>query len=141
LWNAHVLPRRRPLLTWDEIRQLAQSGFTIGAHSRTHRQLPTLTDSELESEIAGSRDDLMNRAALQVTHFAYPQGLFDSRVVRQVQEAGFESASATRQGSPTGLWTLQRIPVSTRDGILRFTTKLLKAWSGWYTNRFRNRLA
>ena len=45
------------LLSWDEIRDLADEGWEIGSHSHSHPRLPQLSDAELEAgvgRVAGS---------------------------------------------------------------------------------------
>ena len=45
------LHKTRPYLTSDQIRQLRLDGFTIGAHSLSHRLLQNLPPEEIEREI------------------------------------------------------------------------------------------
>jgi len=65
---------RFAMLTAAELAELRDAGWTIGSHTRTHRALSVLDEGELESEVAGSRDDL--RALLHIDRmpFAYPYG-------------------------------------------------------------------
>jgi peptidoglycan/xylan/chitin deacetylase (PgdA/CDA1 family) len=81
-----------------ELRNMADAGIQIGAHTRTHPDLRACTDSELESEIAGSRADLEDLLSRRVDAFAYPSGLHDKRVVAAVMRAGFRSAVTTMRG-------------------------------------------
>jgi peptidoglycan/xylan/chitin deacetylase (PgdA/CDA1 family) len=81
-----------------ELRDLADAGIHIGAHTRTHPDLRTCTDTELESEVRGSRADLEDLLSTKIDSFAYPQGLHDKRVVEAVMRAGFRSAVTTTRG-------------------------------------------
>jgi peptidoglycan/xylan/chitin deacetylase (PgdA/CDA1 family) len=71
----------------------AQSaGNEIGAHSKTHPQLPLLTETEMQNEIAGSRQDLLSIGASPVNSFSYPYGEYNSTIISMVQSAGYKSA-------------------------------------------------
>lgn len=80
------------LLDAGQVRELADSGFEIGAHTRTHPHLTDLEDEELHREVAGSRDDVAEIAGSAPATFAYPYGDHDERVVEAVRRAGFSGA-------------------------------------------------
>jgi peptidoglycan/xylan/chitin deacetylase (PgdA/CDA1 family) len=89
---------RPGFLTRAQVLDLMQAGIQIGAHTRTHPDLRACANSELDDEIAGSRDDLEDLLGREVDTFAYPAGLHDDRVVDAVARAGFRSAITTRRG-------------------------------------------
>jgi peptidoglycan/xylan/chitin deacetylase (PgdA/CDA1 family) len=92
----------------DQVVEMAGSGVTIGAHSRSHVDLRTCSDDELVAEVRGSRDDLEDLLGRPVTSFAYPAGLMNDKVRGAVVAAGFRTAVSTVRG-----WT--------RAGSDRFT--------------------
>ncbi|HSR12547.1 MAG TPA: polysaccharide deacetylase family protein, partial [Thermodesulfobacteriota bacterium] len=47
-----------PLLTRDQIREMAAEGFRFGSHSRTHRSLVSLSSEAVKDEVEKSRGDL-----------------------------------------------------------------------------------
>ena len=64
---------RRPYLSADQVCQLAREGFTIGAHSKTHRRLFLLTDpQEIEDEIVNSCDQICRLTGKDQSPFAFP---------------------------------------------------------------------
>jgi peptidoglycan/xylan/chitin deacetylase (PgdA/CDA1 family) len=64
----------RLLMTWDQIRALRRAGMDVQSHTRSHRILQTLSSSELDEELAGSREDL-GRELGELPHMiAYPGG-------------------------------------------------------------------
>jgi peptidoglycan/xylan/chitin deacetylase (PgdA/CDA1 family) len=69
-----------PLLDWDALGRLRESGVTLGAHTRTHPNLPMLTDGLLEEEILGGADAMERRLGERPQGFAYPFGAVNSRV-------------------------------------------------------------
>ncbi|OUD01580.1 polysaccharide deacetylase family protein [Streptomyces swartbergensis] len=82
------------MLTWRQIRTLDDAGVEIGGHSRTHPQLDTLPLRGLTDEIDGCRRTLEDELGHKVRTYAYPHGYSDSRVRRNVREAGWSSACA-----------------------------------------------
>lgn len=85
-------------MTRAQLLEMVDAGITVGAHTRTHPDLRSCSDADLESEIRGGREDLEELVGGEVTSFAYPTGLYDERVQRSVAAAGFTSAVTTRWG-------------------------------------------
>jgi peptidoglycan/xylan/chitin deacetylase (PgdA/CDA1 family) len=97
-------------LTVRQIRELEAAGMDVGAHTRTHANLPSLPASALESEVAGSGRDLRHILGHPVYWFAYPYGAFDARVVDSVRRAGFLLAVTTRGGTSASTGAPLAIP-------------------------------
>ncbi|MGH7521338.1 MAG: polysaccharide deacetylase family protein [Gemmatimonadales bacterium] len=117
-----VAPTRRPWqpptwsrpAAWQAIADAAASGLHIGVHSATHRSLPTLTDADLHREVVESRDIIQRRVGVTPMFFAYPYGLWNDRVRRAVQSAGYGAAftlEADRGVKRTDAWALPRVNV------------------------------
>lgn len=85
------------LMSAAQIRQWACQGIEFGAHSRTHAILTTLSDTELEAEVAGSRDDLAAIIGAPVVSFAYPFGE-QTEAVRVAASEAFELAFGSEEG-------------------------------------------
>ena len=63
-------------MTWAQARELAQRGFAIGSHTRTHVSASALSEPELEDEIGGSYRDIVEQIGQNPREiaFAYPFG-------------------------------------------------------------------
>jgi len=85
-------------LTWAQIHRLAHHGNEIGAHTRTHPDLPTLSTAAQVREICGSGLDL-SAHRLHATSFAYPYGDFTTTTERIVRHCGFASGRAAWGGA------------------------------------------
>lgn len=59
----------------DQLRQFAASGIEIGAHTRSHPNVGSLSPAQLAEEIGGSFDDLEGWLERPVRYFAFPFGL------------------------------------------------------------------
>ena len=78
-----------------------------------------MTEDECRNELEGARDLLREWTNQDVTGFCYPNGDFDTEVIRLVGEAGHAYACTTRPGRNavgTDRFRLRRIDV-TRDRI------------------------
>jgi peptidoglycan/xylan/chitin deacetylase (PgdA/CDA1 family) len=122
-WDSSGELAGRPLMSWAEVRQLAESGMEIGAHTRRHVVLPDLPPEERRAEIMGSRTDLEERLGTLVRAFAYPYGRLDDATVEAAEQAGFECACSTRSGSnDPGVRShrLRRVEVRGTDTLIQF---------------------
>jgi peptidoglycan/xylan/chitin deacetylase (PgdA/CDA1 family) len=82
-----------------EVRRLDAAGMDIGAHTRNHVPLATVSSAELASQVRGSREDLERVLGHPVQWFAYPFGSFNAAVVAEVRAAGFVLAVTTQGGT------------------------------------------
>src|SRR5258706_5176812 len=85
-------------MSTTQLLEMVAAGVVVGAHSRTHPDLRACSDTELEDEVRGSREDLEDLIGSAVTSFAYPTGFTDQRVRGAVEAAGFRSAVTTKRG-------------------------------------------
>lgn len=119
------------LMSASEIRFWAAQGIDFGAHSRTHRDLTTLSDLELEREVLGSKDDLSAILGASIHSFAYPYGAYDNRAYA-VARSTFDMAFTTVSGinhMGTDLHLLHRSAVTYRDSLLDLPFRLHWGWS------------
>jgi len=65
-------------MSWDDVGWLVDQGHTIGAHTRTHPKLSSLTEKECYDEIIKSADQLEKRIDQKINHFAFPFGTLES---------------------------------------------------------------
>jgi peptidoglycan/xylan/chitin deacetylase (PgdA/CDA1 family) len=112
-------------LEWEHLAELADTGWEIGSHTRTHARLPALADVALAAELAGSRADCAARTGRPCDALAYPYGAVDARVVAAAAVAGYRAAA-----SPAGPWlgsaplAFPRIGLYERDERARLRAKV-----------------
>ena len=89
-------PHREELmpLTWGRLRDLADRGWEIGSHTRTHPHLTTLGDDELRAELTASKGECEANLGLPCRTIAYPYGDQDARVRAAAGEAGYAAGAA-----------------------------------------------
>ena len=88
--------REEKQLQGQDLRALCSEGFEIGAHSVSHKSLSKLNNTELSHEVRDCKSALEQVLGRQVLMFCYPNGRYNSSVVRQVKEAGYIGARTTR---------------------------------------------
>lgn len=116
----------------DMLKEMQKYGITIGAHTRTHPILSTLSPEEATDEIADSARELRQAAGALSAVFAYPNGQRDDytdKIEDIVRQAGFSWALTTIEGTVRRSdppYALRRI---TLDGVEDYAT-LAAAVSG-----------
>ena len=121
------LPASHRPADWHTIRTSLGPGIDIGVHSATHRSLPTLTDAELDHEVVASRAIVQRATGIVPECFAYPYGLWDSRVRALVRSAGYRAGLTLDSGLNSAFadpWALRRINVPARISDAAF-----EAWT------------
>lgn len=63
-----------PLLDWPALARLADSGVTLGAHSRTHPDFATISPAAIDDELDGCAEQLHRQTGVAPDLFAYPYG-------------------------------------------------------------------
>jgi peptidoglycan/xylan/chitin deacetylase (PgdA/CDA1 family) len=90
-------------LSWDQLKILSKEPLaTIGAHTMNHLLLKELPVELAKEEIYSGRSILEEKLGVKVHHFAYPFGgkaAAGSREFQIVREAGFKTATTTRQAN------------------------------------------
>lgn len=119
-WSSELTP-----MSWSEIRELAEAGWEMGSHTRSHPHLPSLADDALARELLDSKALCEVRIGRPCTSIAYPYGDTDPRVISAVRAAGYATAAALpgdfSRCDPL-LWP--RVGVYHRDDSRRFRLKI-----------------
>lgn len=116
-------------LGWDDCRQMAAAGMTIGSHTVTHARLADLSADQVEHELRRSKQVIEQQMGVPCEHFAVPLGragihFLPDRDPALAAGAGYRSfltgdrGSARRRGTPLAI---------ERDHVL----------AGWRTDQLR----
>ncbi len=63
------------MASWKDLQGLDRNLFTVGAHTRFHPRISTISDRDmLEAEIAGSKGDVESHLGLPCDYLAWPRG-------------------------------------------------------------------
>jgi peptidoglycan/xylan/chitin deacetylase (PgdA/CDA1 family) len=101
---------RQEMLSWDQVRDLAEYGIEIGAHTLSHVDLSVLDTEALEREIAGSAEEIGMRLDEPVLTFAYPYGSLSDEA-KVIVDRTFRAVCTTvhRRASDEPLTLLPRV--------------------------------
>ncbi len=121
------------MMSWEQVRQMAQSGYRFGSHTVSHPILSRLSLAEVAREVSESKRCIEEATGRAVTTFAYPSGRaqdYSAEVVTVLKTAGFQAAvtNATFSVNSTGedLYRLNRLRPWEQD-VASFFLKLC-----WY---------
>lgn len=95
------IPPWAGMMTWDQLRSLAEDGHEIGSHSMSHPLLPQCSGATIVDEVVTSRRRLESSIGRPVRAFCYPNGDFDARSREAVAAAGYACAVVTKAGRNT----------------------------------------
>jgi peptidoglycan/xylan/chitin deacetylase (PgdA/CDA1 family) len=91
-WRAKTALPAAEMLTWEQVKELADMDVEIGTHTNTHPQLDTVPIARARAEIREPKRALEDYLGREVRSFAYPHGFQSARLRSEVQSAGYASA-------------------------------------------------
>jgi peptidoglycan/xylan/chitin deacetylase (PgdA/CDA1 family) len=112
-------------MSWEELAELADEGWEVGSHTRTHPRLTTLDHARLMDELRGSREACERALDRPCRSIAYPYGDVDDRVSDAARAAGYAAGAALPE-APHAFRPLEvpRIGVYEKDRPARFRIKV-----------------
>ncbi len=111
----------RESMTWDQVRELAKAGVTIGAHSASHAHLPEAGPAAVGRELAASNARFEKELGFVPRIFAYPYGEASLAVINAVKAVGYEFAFGQHSGvlhPKADFFYLPRFALNERYGSL-----------------------
>jgi peptidoglycan/xylan/chitin deacetylase (PgdA/CDA1 family) len=119
------------ILTSNDLFELSKSKFvTIGSHGYNHFILTTLSEEEIEFEMAESKRVLEKIISKEVKAYCYPNGTkkdYNSMIEKACQRLGYDTAFTTTEAKwnrKYSLFAIPRIAIS-RELLLKRAIKLL----------------
>jgi len=122
------ISRNHRYLTWDQVKEMKENGFSFGSHTLSHLFLTNASENDIRSELEQSRQTMEWRLNQKIEYLAYPGGAYNQQVIKIVRQAGYRAAFTIDLGRNTincGLFTLNRIPIfAGTHSFLRFKLRL-----------------
>jgi peptidoglycan/xylan/chitin deacetylase (PgdA/CDA1 family) len=113
-------------LTYSKLKEMQNAGHEVTAHTRTHVSLLNLNDQQANSEINGSRSDLIGQGFTPVDTFAYPYGDHNATAEQRVKNAGFAGARSVDEGYNTK--ATNKYALKVQNVLMGTTAAQMKAW-------------
>jgi peptidoglycan/xylan/chitin deacetylase (PgdA/CDA1 family) len=119
-------------MSWDQVRDLAQGGFEIGAHTVNHALLSRVPRDEAEREIIDSRDKIVAEVGRCSTAFCYPNGKRSDYTDETVEfcRRHFSAAVSAEAGAgrPGELFELRRLGVDDASSAGHLASQIVQAY-------------
>jgi peptidoglycan/xylan/chitin deacetylase (PgdA/CDA1 family) len=127
-WAGGIHEHELEPLSPDDLRSLADEGWEIGSHTRSHPRLTELGPRAIEHELRESRESCERVLGMPCRSIAYPYGDVNDSVIAAAATAGY-SAGATLPGrfDQAGPLAWPRVGIYHSDGARRFALKVSPA--------------
>lgn len=117
------------MMTWEQVREMHDSGIAFGNHTMTHPVVSRLTPEELDRELAESKAILEQRIGSTVAHFAFPFGKRSDYgvVLNKIPCFGYRSAVTTEWGVNTPMvsrYEMRRVSLGDESYLPMFSLNL-----------------
>ena len=127
----------RECVKWSEVRELAAHGIRFGSHTVNHPKLHALPWSQIQVELAASKESIESSIGKGVDSFSYPyafpqeDGNFSITLKTALHRIGYRSCVTTmigRMHPGDDYLRLKRIPINSLDDKPLFKAKLQGAY-------------
>jgi len=96
--TAHVDHGASRHLSWQQIREMRDSGVAFGHHSVSHLHMPRATPDQVQKEISIANDRFKKELGAPPQLFAYPYGETSLATKNAIIDAGFDAAFGQHSG-------------------------------------------
>lgn len=113
------------MMTWEQLRTLADRGHTVGSHTMTHPNMAYLGREDVCRELVDSKRCMETRMNTKIQHFSYPcpalSPNWNEQTLRESQQAGYATAVTTSRGlarrNDNPLALKRVLPTKSVDGL------------------------
>jgi len=81
---------KKNMMTWSQLKEMAQNGMSIQSHGVTHKPLETLTEKQVEYEFGESKKILESRLEKDINSFSLPHGSNHPAVLEVAEKTGYK---------------------------------------------------
>jgi peptidoglycan/xylan/chitin deacetylase (PgdA/CDA1 family) len=114
--------RQGGYMNWEQLRELAAAGVTIGSQTASHPHLPDVGEEQLRREFEYSNKRFSEELGFVPKLHAYPFGEFGLREKKAAEEAGFTAAFGQHSGvahANDDLFALPRFAMNENYGSIK----------------------
>jgi peptidoglycan/xylan/chitin deacetylase (PgdA/CDA1 family) len=132
--------RDRELMTWDQLREAANSGITVASHTHTHLVLATIDEAAQREELATSKAFIEEKTRMPVRSIAYPVGGYRhfTEATRKIAhdvgyQLGYSFCTGTNRWGSIAPFDVKRIGPPNAPEMIAGTTVLPEVFD-WQTD-------
>src|SRR4030042_3567421 len=85
-------------MDWKQLREMSEAGISIQSHTVSHKPLAQLSKAEVGYELQTSKKTIEDVLGKQVNFLSLPHGVFNNKVLKMAQEAGYQAVCTSAQG-------------------------------------------
>ena len=119
--TAPVNTNSKNYMNWEQIKELANNGVTIGHHTKNHFHLTNKKKEVVISEIEEASNDFLKNLGYTPNIFAYPYGEYSSEI-KQITKNYFKAAFGQQSGglyNEIDIFELPRFSINENYGDLK----------------------
>jgi len=107
------------MLSWDQVKEMANNHMTIAGHTMTHLNLPNAAPEDALHEIRSCKKLIEKKIGRPAVHFSYPNGgnydYYNDTIKEMVKQSGYRTATTSKNGisvPASDLYELERIRIT-----------------------------
>lgn len=77
------------LLSWRQIAEMSENNISFGSHTKSHSLLTNIPGEKVREELKESKKIIEEKTGRPVNFIAYPNGNFDSSIIKIAEEEGY----------------------------------------------------
>lgn len=127
------------LMRWENMIEMKRDGFSFGAHTMNHPNLPNSSFDDAMYELTKSKRIIEERLSHPVKHFSYPNGgaeaHYNEEVKKMVQRCDYYSATTSVDGivdKKSDLYELRRKGVAKGVKLYDLSTQIVFEKLKWW---------
>lgn len=114
-------------LSWVEAAALMKRGFEFGSHTKSHRKLPQLSASDVETELIDSKLAIQTHLGINGLPLAYPYGMTTEAITARAAAVDYVCAFTSATGfnsTATNPFELHRTLIGDDDDPVAFAARV-----------------
>lgn len=146
-WDYGIRGFRKRHLSWKQIQELSDAGFSFGSHTVNHPDLTKIPKQLVDYELKASKEILEDKLGQRVDFLSYPFGRYNRYAQHEAEKAGYQGAYTLCPDAKTSGFdplAQKRWGVYLFDSPLTLKIKLNKEKLSWIEdmkNRIINRFS
>ena len=87
------------MLSWKLIREMTRSDYVdFYSHTKSHPRCDQIPETDLISELAGSKEDIEERLKQPCPYLCWPKGKYNAAAVKTARDVGYQALFTTDPG-------------------------------------------
>lgn len=101
-------------LTWAQVKELQDNGFSIQSHTYSHKSMTETSDEDISQELIKSREAIKEKLGTDADFMAYPTGTYNLHIADLVKKAGYKGAFTIKYDNvsrDSNVYAIERVPI------------------------------